>query len=90
MARVEMVTRTIEWTKVEVMALDVSSAEVINKVYTLSGHKEIEDALKAIQKTYDNATLKHVAINNRECGQTLYGLTVDEFIKIARVLPPRK
>ena len=90
MARIEMVTRTIDWTRVEVMALEVSSATVVSKVYTLSGHKEIEDALKVVQKIYDNATLKHVAINNRECGQTLYGMTVDEFIKVARVLPPRK
>ena len=90
MARVEMITRTVDWTRVDVMALDIPNAKVVSKVYTISGHKEMEDALKTVQKMYDDSTLKHVAINSRECGQTLYGMTVGEFIRLAKVLPPRK
>ena len=90
MARVEMVTRTIEWTRVEVMTLEVTTATVVNKVYTLSGNKSDADALKVVQKIYDTKEIKHVAINKIETGNTLYGMTVDEFIKVAKVLPPRK
>lgn len=90
MARIEMVTRTIEWSRFEVMALEVSTATVTSKVYTLSGHKSDDEGLKIIKKSYDTEDLKHVAINNREDGETLYGMTVDEFIRLAKVLPPRK
>ena len=90
MARVEMVTRTIDWTRVEVMALEVTTATVVNKVYTLSGNRTETDALKVVQKTYDTEEVKHVAINKVETGETLYGMTVEEFIKVAKVLPPRK
>lgn len=90
MARVEMITRTVDWTRFEVMALEVSTATVVNKVYTLSGHKTDDEGLKVIQKTYDTNEIKHVAINKRETGETLYGMTVQEFIQVAKILPPRK
>lgn len=90
MARVEMVTRTIDWTVARVMALDVTSATVCEKVYTLSGIKSADECLKVVQKTKDTDTLKHVAINSTETGSTLYGMTVDEFLKVAKELPPRK
>ena len=85
-----MVTRTIDWTVVHVMSLDVTTVTVGEKVYTLSGIKTADECLKVVQKTKDTDTLKHVAINKVETGCTLYGMTVDEFIQVAKILPPRK
>ena len=89
MARIEMVTRTMDWTRVEVMTLNIETAEVGYKTVTLSGHKDTDTALKHV-KTLDTDTLKHVSITGIETGATLYGMTVQEFMKLAKPLPPRK
>lgn len=89
MARVRMVTRTIEQTIVKVMTLDVTSAEVRIKEYTIGGRYTDEELLKKLQKLFQTHTLKLVHIESQKCDEVLLGMTEEDFIRLAKVLPPR-
>lgn len=91
MARVPMVTRTITTTEVNVMCLDVEKGEPINKDVTVSRtFKDDEKLLKEVKKIVETDAIKAVHIvDKREVG-TLYGMSEQEFIEHATVLPPRE
>lgn len=90
MSRVPMVTRTIVTTKVNVMCLDVQTAEPCNKVVTVSRTcKDDEALMKKVRPLIESETLKAVYIVDKEEIETLYGMEEQEFIKYAKVLPPR-
>lgn len=90
MARVRMVTRTVVVTVAEVMCVDVTTAEVKIANLELSGSfADNEALLKAIKKAYENDTYKCVAVQSTEEKEVLYGMEEIEFIKLAKVLPPR-
>ena len=90
MARVRMVTRTVIVTVAEVMCVDVTTAEVQIKKLELSGSFVDNDTLlKAIKKAYENDTFKCVAVQEVDEKEVLYGMEEIEFIKLAKVLPPR-
>ena len=59
MARVRMITRTINVTVVEVMCVDTASAEVSIKSLELTGETFTEDnALKELKKTVRNGHIQ--------------------------------
>ena len=89
MSRERMVTRTVTITKVEVMALNVTNAEVITTSFELNGEYTAESALKRIKKNCETDTMKYVHIEKISSEDVLYGMSEDEFIKYAKVLPPR-
>lgn len=90
MARVPMVTRTIVATKANVMCLDVRAGEPCNKVVTVPRtYKDDEALLKKVRPLLETETLKAVHIVDKEEIETLYGMTEQEFIQYAKVLPPR-
>ena len=90
MARQRMVTRTVDVTRAEVMTLDVSNADVFTTVYEVNGiFKDNDSILKAVKKLYETETFKCVAVTGVETVERLYGMLESEFIKIAKVLPPR-
>lgn len=90
MARVRMVTRTVVVTVAEVMCVDVTTAEVQIKELELSGSfSDNETLLKAIKKLYENNSFKCVAVQEVTEKEVLYGMEEIEFIKLAKVLPPR-
>lgn len=90
MARVPMVTRTIVATKATVMCLDVVQGEPINKDVTVPRtYKDEESLLKKVKSVIETETLKAVHIVSTEEIETLYGMTEQEFIQCAKVLPPR-
>ena len=90
MARVPMITRTIVATKVNVMCLDVQAGEPCNKAVTVPRtYKDDEALLKKVRPLIENETLKAVHIVDKEEIETLYGMTEQEFIQHAKVLPPR-
>lgn len=89
MARVRMITRTIEQTTAEVMTLDVTTAEVRIKEYPIGGRYTDEELLKKLQKLFQTDTLKLVHIESQKCDEVLLGMTEEDFIKYAKVLPPR-
>lgn len=89
MARERMVTRTVTTTTCEVMCVNVTTAEVKVKDYILTGEQTEPTALKLLKKLYETETEKIVTVNSVSLNETLYGMSELDFIKLAKVLPPR-
>ena len=90
MARVPMVTRTITTTKANVMCVDVEAGEPFNKEVTVSRtYKDNDSLLKAVKPIIETETIKAVHIVNKSEIETLYGMTEQDFIEHASVLPER-
>lgn len=90
MARIPMVTRTIIATKANVMCLDVQAGEPCNHVVTVPRtYKDDEALMKKVRPLIETETLKAVHLVDKEEIETLYGMTEQEFIMHAKVLPPR-
>ena len=90
MARIPMVTRTIQTTKVNALCLDIAEQKPFEKEYTLSGtYKDNKHLMKALENIANDDTHKVVHVKSTEIVETLYGMTEQEFISYAKVLPPR-
>lgn len=89
MARKRMVTRTVEQTTAQVMTLDVTTAEVQIRTYDIGGKYTGEDLLKKLQKLFQTDTLKLVHVEEQTCKEVLLGMYEEDFIRLAKVLPPR-
>ena len=90
MARERMVTRTVSLTVAEVMCLEVTNAEVTVKTIELGGTFADNGAiLKAVKKLHETDTFKCVAVQTVTEKEVLYGMSEQEFISLAKVLPPR-
>ena len=89
MARKPMVTRTIVTTKVNVLCLDINSAEPFNKVVTLPRtYKDDKKLLKKGEEVVNTDVVKAVHIVDKEEVETLYGMTEQDFITNATILDP--
>ena len=87
MARKAIVTRTVVGTEVSVMAVDCIHGEVVNKTYVLSGkYKDGVSLLKAVQKAYDSAEIKHVQVVSEKPVNQIYGMWEEDFIANAMKL----
>lgn len=90
MARTPMVTRTIVTTKAIIMCLDVEAGEPFNKEVTLPRtYKDEKALLKKVRPLVETETVKAVHVVDTEEVETLYGMTEQEFIENAQILPPR-
>ena len=89
MARKRMVTRTVEQTTAQVMTLDITTAEVQVYTYNIGGKYTDEELLNKLQKLFQTETLKLVHIESQVCNEVLLGMDEEEFIRLAKVLPPR-
>lgn len=95
MARERMVTRTVSTTTVDVLVINIETAEVYTKSFVLGQNmvKDEKTMLNNAQKMLDDETstnlCKCVAIKNIKEEETLYGMTEQDFLKYAKVLPPR-
>lgn len=90
MARVRMVTRTVNVAEVEVMMLNINTQKVSTLVAEVGGGITEEKALmKAVKKMYEDASNKCVAITSVKQKEILYGMPEADFIRLAKVLPPR-
>lgn len=90
MARERMVTRTVELTIAEVMTLDTTNAKVETIAYEVGGGLTDEKAvLKAVKKLHETDTFKCVSVQAISVKEILYGMPEIDFIKYAKVLPPR-
>ncbi len=90
MARERYVTRTVNVAVCEVMCMDVATAEVqIMECEVGGGLTEEKDLMKCIRKMYETSTFKCVAIRSVRNNEILYGMPESDFIKLAKVLPPR-
>lgn len=90
MARVPMVTRTIVTTKATVMVVNIPQGETETKSIVLPRtYKDDKALLKQCTKVVDTEELKVVSVLAKEEVETLYGMTEQQFIETAKVLPPR-
>ena len=89
MARKRMVTRTILQTTAEVMTLDVTTAEVQVQSYDIGGQYTNEELLKKLQQLFQTDTLKLVHVESQTCKEVLLGMEEEDFIRLAKILPPR-
>lgn len=89
MARKRMITRTVEQTTAQVMTLDVTTADVQVRTYDIGGKYSDEDLLKKLQNLFQTDTLKLVHIEQQTCKEVLLGMDEEDFIRLAKVLPPR-
>ena len=90
MARERMVTRTVVETTAKVMCVNVTTAEVQIVDYKLGGtFTTPAEALKAVKKVYETEEVKCVSVQSLEENEVLYGMLEIDFIKMAKVLPPR-
>lgn len=91
MAKMRMVTRTVKVTKVNVMCLDIEKGEAFNEYATISGvFGNPEKLLKACKEVLDTDTEKAVAIVEKKEIEQLYGMSEQDFISLAKLLPPRQ
>lgn len=86
----KMVTRTIEMSEVTFMTVDTTSATLANRTELLSGSHDTESAMKYARKYLETDTVKFVSVVSIQSQETLYGMSEREFMKYAKVLPPRK
>lgn len=95
MARERMVTRTVCTTTVDVLVINTETSEVGTKSFILGQNmvKDEKTMLYNAQKMLDDETgttnWKCVVIKNIKEEETLYGMTEQDFLKYAKVLPPR-
>lgn len=90
MAREKMVTRTITETIASVMYVNISTASVDYADYRLAGTFDSNEAImKKLKKDYETEEIKLVNIVNVDTVENLYGMPEAEFMKLAKVLPPR-
>ena len=95
MARERMVTRTVSTTTIDVLVINIETSEVGTKSFVLGQNmvKDEKTMLNNAQKMLDDETgttlWKCVAIKNIKEEETLYGMTEQDFLKYAKVLPPR-
>lgn len=91
MARVPQVTRTIITTQCNVMCLNIKTGEPENRLVILSGtYKDEKHLMKALEKVINNDEVKAVHCVHKEEVETLYGMTEQDFIEHAKVLPKRE
>lgn len=88
--RERLVTRTISETTVTVLGLDVSQGKAVTNIFTIAGEHNAESALKVIKKQYEDDNYKPVSVVSYNVDEKLYGMTEQEFIEHAKILPPRK
>lgn len=85
-----MVTRTIEGSRVTLLALNVETAESQNVTYDIPlRFKTAEAILNYCKKNFETSVLKMVYVVDVETFEALYGMKEVEFIAKAEILPPR-
>lgn len=89
MAREKMVTRTLTITSVEVMTVDITTATTGTAMFDVVGDHTFDTALKAVKELYETETIKIVTITDLVLNDYLYGMPESDFIKTAKILPPR-
>lgn len=87
MARKPMVTRKIKFTTVNVLCLNIETAEPFNRVVKLPGHYNNEVKLrKVIDEKINSDTEKTVHIVDVTQETKLYGMTEEDFMSYAKPL----
>lgn len=87
--RESMVTRTVNGTKVTVLAMDTNTCEPSNDTYEIGGqHINGEKLLDRVRKEHDTEYYKVVKIVDVEPFEKRYGMKESDFIAHAVELDP--
>lgn len=90
MARQPQVTRTIQTTKCNVLCIDLANEQPFTQEVILPRtYKDERSMMKKIKPLVENDTIKVVHVQNFTVESTLYGMTEEEFISAAHILPAR-
>lgn len=90
MARQPQVTRTILTTKCNVLCLDlVGQTPFTKEVILPRTYKDEKHMMKKLEPIVNTDTVKAVHVQSYEVQETLYGMSEQEFIEKATILPPR-
>ena len=90
MARIPQITRTITTTKANVLCIDITEQKPFEQeVVVPRTYKDEKALLKAVEAAVNTETVKAVHIKSTEIVETLYGMSEQEFIDHAKILPPR-
>lgn len=89
MGREAIVSRTFKTQKVTVMAVNLETAEVFNDTIVLPKVYAGDKLMKKVEAVFNNEQRKAVQIVDTKEVETLYGMSEDEFIKLAKVLDPQ-
>lgn len=89
MAKERMVTRTLTITTVEVMTVDITTATTGTERFDVVGDHTFDTALTAVKELYETETTKIVTITDLVLNDFLFGMPESDFIKMAKILPPR-
>ena len=90
MARVPMVTRTITTTKAKVLCVSIVENKTFDQEVTLPRiYKDEKSLMKQVKAVLENDNVKPLRVISTEVDETLYGMTEQEFITLAKILPPR-
>lgn len=91
MARIPMVTRTIQITKANVLCLNIVEGEPFNEVVTLPRtYKDEKSLMKMVEKAINTDSVKAVHVVDTKVEETLYGMSEADFIANAKILPKRE
>ena len=89
MAKERMITRTLTITTLEVMTVDITTATTGTARFDVVGDHTFDTALKAVKELYETETTKIVTITDLVLNDYLFGMPESDFIKTAKILPPR-
>ena len=90
MARERFVTRSIAVTTYDVMCVEMSSKNVVNHTVDIPSACNLKDAqIDTIIKALLPSDTVMVMKTATETKEVLYGMPEADFIKLAKVLPPR-
>ena len=90
MPRVPMVTRTIKTTKANVLCVSIVENKTFEQEVALPRtYKDEKSLMKKVKAVLENDNIKPVRVISTEEVVTLYGISEQEFIQLAKIMPPR-
>jgi hypothetical protein len=90
MAREKMVTRTIDITEGTFMCMDVCKCETLVRTIDINGKfVNKNDLLNRAKELYELEDFKIVFVQSMNYKEVLMGMSEIDFIRHAKVLPPR-
>lgn len=90
MTRERMVTRTISFTEVTVISMNIETVTPNHEVIRIAGVFDNDKTLlKKLKNRYETDLYKIVAITDTKVIEKLYGMSEEDFIEYAKELPPR-
>ena len=91
MARVPMVTRTIPTTEALIFCVNTEDRSTFEQTITLPRtYKDERKLMKVVENILEGEPIKPVSLISVNVRETLYGMTEQNFITHAEVLPPRE